>query len=75
MKLFLWQYIQHITDEHHNGGGLVIVAKDLSAAYEAIRRDPSMPIQCGAFTSEPSEIYDVGDVPPTLITFPDSGCC
>lgn len=32
MKVFVWEYINQLTDNYHSGGGLVVVADNLADA-------------------------------------------
>lgn len=88
MKIFIWENVEHLTTNWHNGGGLTVVAESLDAARELLRA--SVPEKCEAFTKDPNKTYDLfssamrcsshctqcGDDPePVVIVFPDSGCC
>lgn len=70
MNLYVWNGIGGITDNYHDGGGLMIIAEDLAAASELLRgvtplkdfpKPPDLVRECNG----PSEIK----------VFPNAGCC
>lgn len=74
MKVFIWEYIENLTDSWHSGGGLVIVAEQAPATYESVNewngRSHTINLP------EPDHTYELaGDVAPQEFVFPDSGCC
>lgn len=86
-KLYIYEYLDKLTQSWHNGGGLVIVtAGDPSLAWQErnariasehpsnrTRIDPACIIQ---ELPEPDHVIPVGDdVPDLILEFPDAGCC
>jgi len=74
MKIFILEYVDHLTERYHSDGGMVIIAKDLSQAKELISNDE----YCNPTDEEWSLalVYDlVSDSDPKVFIFPDAGCC
>lgn len=86
-KLYIYNYLDKITMNYHNGGGLVIVtASDPSVAWQArnarIAADrPSKeryvnPDYIIQELPKPDHVITVpDDTPDSIIEFPDAGCC
>ena len=76
MKAYVYNYVDGLTDNWHDGGGLLIItegdpqqALNLElAGHEPYKQAPTLP--------EPDAIYKVhkGQEEKVFI-FPDSGCC
>lgn len=67
MKLFIWQYIEDLTNNYHSGGGLVVVAESLEAAKK---------LNYAVKDKAPDKTFDlVGEVQEEQFVFPDVGCC
>lgn len=68
MKVFVWEYVNHLTWDYHDGGGLLVVAESLERAKEVagVKEFPSDPPDFTFETTETEERY---------IVFGDSGCC
>ena len=77
MNLFIWNEIDHVSNNYHNHGGLVVVAKDLDQAIEAIKQSPEIPDNCGALTTAPIAMFaleSTWDIT-SVYVFPNAGCC
>lgn len=79
MKQFIWHNTHPVTDEYHDGGGLLIVAEDLEKARQAWRDEVEggqsyTPIKPTATDKDPDHAWTV-EADPTVLVFPDSGCC
>jgi hypothetical protein len=69
MKVFIWENLDDITPNWHDGGGVLVVAETVEAKRQIPRRgsDPdSIP--------DPDHTWPV-TADPRVIVFPDSGCC
>jgi len=70
MKIFIWEYVEELTDQYHSDGGLVIIAQDeerarqLAAERDVKFRDDEVPVSYD-ITAEKEKVY----------IFPDNGCC
>lgn len=82
MKLYLYNYIEDLTNSYHSGGGLVIIT-DGEPKFSRPAEDPwywdeeedgPMPMEEVALP-EPTLVLDVPDAEPGVYVFPDSGCC
>lgn len=76
-KIFIWKYVNELTDAYHGGGGLVIVAEEqpttwhLDESYGS-RTPKDVPLP------EPDAVYALTDgdiVDDETFLFPDAGCC
>lgn len=70
MKLFIWEYVVGITNNYHDGGGVVIIADEYERAWreEWPNWDGDVP--------EPDRTIPVGDDEQTgVYIFADAGCC
>lgn len=67
MKIFIFEGVDGLTNSYHDGGGLVIVAKDL---------DEARAINPAIAKIQPDMTYELkGDAVSREYIFPDSGCC
>lgn len=71
-KVFIWDYIEKLTDNYHSSGGLVVISDNLQdAKIQAMER--------GVKFSENQSPYRVLDLQETVenevFIFPDAGCC
>lgn len=68
MKLFIFEYVDALTQSYHDGGGLVVVAKDLESAKL---------LQPAIKDTEPTIVYDLPAKykEEASYVFPDTGCC
>jgi hypothetical protein len=74
MKLFIWKDIEGLTMHWHDGGSLLVVAVSLEAAKFLVANDESIPDALEL--PEPATVYELaGDYLPSVVVFPDQGCC
>lgn len=76
MKLYLWGYLDGLTPNYHNGGGLVIITDgDPAKALTGHIKRQGSTLDPGDLP-EPDLAIDVpGDTEPRVFIFPDAGCC
>ena len=72
MRVFVWDYVDDLTDSYHSGGGLVVVAESVEAAQSLARE-----VERASLTlPEPDAVYELSaSAEPKVWVFPDSGCC
>jgi len=82
MKIFIWKYVNGLTNNWHDGGGVAVVAQDLEAARKAlveggVHTKPKGDHEaCDALTKDPDASYQLADTEePRVFYFPDAGCC
>lgn len=79
MRMFVWENVDNVTTNWHNGGGLMVIARDINHARELIEAE--LPKACEALTKDPDMVYHVEDalsldeLEAKVVLFPDSGCC
>lgn len=75
MKCFVWERIDEITDAYHDAGGLLIIAESLDNAKDLWAAER---VRVGHAKREslptPDHEWPV-EAAPTVIVFPDAGCC
>lgn len=77
-KAFIWEYVDGLTGNYHDGGGAIVFAPDLDCARSALRAFEDVKDDCEAFTKDPTHVIDVSmpdRAMPSVIVFPDAGCC
>lgn len=73
MKLFIWKYVNNLTDRYHSDGGAVAIAPNLEEARKLLIEDGA--IASGDIaTQEPDITCDVEHEAFARV-FPDAGCC
>lgn len=80
MKVFVWEYVNGLTYNYHNGGGVMIIAHDLRTARSFWLSESSSsewfdPKKCELLEKEPDFVCSVEGQCPRIIEFPDVGCC
>jgi hypothetical protein len=75
MKIFIWNSVECLTDNKHNGGGCAVVANDLEAARAALLETPGVLYCCDALYDAPDWEADVESDEIKVFIFPDAGCC
>ena len=74
MKLFLFEYLDHVSENYHDEGGLVIVAENKEDAVRQVEAMPNVRISEDEWNSvieyELAQSYK-----PKVYVFPDAGCC
>ena len=71
MNIYIWDFVENLTDSWHNGGGLVVIHNSLDEA----RKFAALKENCSALTAEPTKVLVCESTEPLVYTFPDSGCC
>jgi hypothetical protein len=67
MEMYIWYSLEGLTDNWHDGGGLMIVASSLEEAWETNE-------SCKG--KQPDLVYRLlGDPEENEIIFPNAGCC
>lgn len=75
MNMFIWNYVSDLTQNYHNGGALIIVAKDLTTALSDLKASGVSDV-CEAHSKAPNRIYNLSESEvPSIMIFKDSGCC
>ena len=81
MNLYIWEYVEGLTDRYHDGGGVIAAAwtpeEARKAVIEHVREDRvDLADLRESLRHKPDVTLSVvGDVNPRVIIFPDSGCC
>ena len=78
MKLYIWNYLEGLTDNYHSGGGLVIVTdRDASEALDAYNGDTRDYSSKGTLRELPEAdtTMEVVSDKEQVWVFPDAGCC
>jgi Cft2 family RNA processing exonuclease len=73
MRMFVWEYVDGITCNWHDGGGVVVIAKDVDRARELLMATDG--VSRTEFTDEPDFSTSVGTRKEKVFIFPDAGCC
>jgi len=69
MRMYIWNYIDKLTNNYHSGGGAVVMASSLERAK-------SLLVEKGAKeVPEASEEYEVYANDERVFIFADAGCC
>ena len=70
MKVFIWQRINHATDNYHPEGGVVAIAEDLGRAVQLAAGKGAI------IDKRPDRTLDVCDgASEEVFIFQDAGCC
>ena len=75
MQGFVWEYVDGITSNYHDGGGVLVIAENLVAAREALGKEGGVKPTSEVFTQEPSWCFGVVESEPKVFIFADAGCC
>ena len=74
MKMFIFEYLNEVSDNYHCEGGLAVVAKDKEQVYQLIKEHGDIEITEDEWKE--AYIYElIGDIEPKVFVFPDAGCC
>lgn len=70
MKLFVFDELDGLTNNYHDGGGLIVVAKSLAGAKKV---NPNIG------DAKPDKVFDLAEKHESdagyEVVFPDAGCC
>jgi hypothetical protein len=72
MKVFIWSYVENLTNSYHSSGGLVVIADNLQdAKILAMEKDVKF------VGDEQPDVYELKDLEykDDVFIFPDAGCC
>lgn len=85
MKTYIWQYLDGITDQYHDGGGLVIITEQTPdyewKAYKSRMVNDTDEWEAERWEQlrddlpEPDISYQCELAFPQVIVFGDNGCC
>lgn len=71
MKVFVWERVEHCTDNYHSEGGVVVFAETESRARELTYLKG-----CKIESNElPDDIREVQGGSEAVYIMPDAGCC
>lgn len=74
MRMFVFEYINQVSSNYHQEGGLMVIAKDREQVEELIKTEGSISITDSEW--EEVIIYELkNDEQPKVFVFPDAGCC
>ena len=74
MKIFVFERIDKCSDNYHEEGGLVVIAKDVEQAKELLKTDNSIEVTDEEWQNVESFAL-VDNVEPKFWVMPDAGCC
>lgn len=72
VNLYIWEDVDPISSNYHDGGGLAIIAANLDRARELWAEQG---YGDGATKGAPDHAFTVGKADERVIRFPDAGCC
>ncbi len=74
MKIYVFEYLDQVSDSYHSSGGAVIVARDLRHAKKLVADTPYLEIYENDWKN--AMVYELAsNVEPRVFIFPDAGCC
>lgn len=74
MQLFIWNRVDHATDNYHNEGGVVVIADTLERARAMLDGHGDRSAPCGAMTADPDVTRECAG-PEYIAIHADAGCC
>jgi hypothetical protein len=74
MKVFVWKYIDHCSDDYHPEGGVVVFAATEERARELANKEPGCAIRPKEMPDDVRELASESGGE-CVIIFPDAGCC
>jgi len=77
MNVFIWECLDGLTSSYHSEGGLVIVDVNLESALAAAKFHGIPAAENAQKMPRPDRIYPLAndDEMPSVIVFPNAGCC
>lgn len=91
MKIFIWENIKGVSNNYHDGGGLLIIAESLKRAEEiAVFYSEKYSYETKTYKEfknkinllnkeneiiKPDHEFETSFSEEKVITFPDAGCC
>lgn len=72
MKVFVWERVDHCTDNYHSEGGVVVFAETEERARELANSKEG----CSISENEvPDDVREVQGGSESVYIMPDAGCC
>jgi len=76
MKAFIWSYVEHITNNWHDGGALLVIAPTLEEARKLGAEKHGNDGVKPDLSKEPDFTFDAPThTEPSTRAFADAGCC
>lgn len=89
MNVYVFKEVEQLTDNYHNEGGLVVIARDKNHVKELIKEtnkiswddSDDFTLICADISLTDEEWAEVAiypttdDAKPRVFVFPDAGCC
>ena len=75
MRMFVWEYVNRITCNWHDGGGVLVIAGDLDRARELLLTQGGVYDDSDVLTLDPDFSASVETQDEKVFIFPDAGCC
>lgn len=75
MNLYIWPKATYLTDNYHDGGGVIAIAPTLDRAREIITSAnySDRPLSSSVLITDPIVITELTEE--YCMIFPDAGCC
>lgn len=73
--MYVWESVNELTNNYHDGGGLVIISNDLESARELLKQSISLKSKCEALKVDPDYVTSVTAEKDKIFIFPNEGCC
>ncbi len=73
-KMFVWEVVDGLTSNYHDGGGVMVIADNLDVARQLLKENVTSN-KSEVFTREPDYSTSVGSEEDKVFIFPDAGCC
>jgi len=73
-KMYVWENVSELTNNYHDGGGVMVIADSMEAARELLIKN-GVPKGCGAMKEQPDYSASVGSDEDKVFIFQDAGCC
>ena len=74
MKIYVFERIDKCSDNYHEEGGLVVIAKDVEHAKKLLKSDDSITVTDKEW-GEVESFALADNVEPKFWVMPDAGCC
>lgn len=74
MNVYVFEYIDQVSDNYHSEGGLMVVAQSVERAQELIDAESNVEVTSEEW-AEVIVIKAADTEQERLIVFPDAGCC
>lgn len=72
--MFVFNYLEKVSDYYHAGGGLAVVAEDEAHVKVLVEADEHVTISDKEW--EKVSVYELkNEEKPKIFVFPDAGCC